>query len=512
VLVKVWETRVGTDRLRRCAVVVCYCWMALAVVGLAAADESVAPRPNIVFIMADDMGWADVGYQGAMFYETPNIDRLARDGRVFTRFYPGGANCAPSRACILTGTYSPRTMLYQPGGKSKGPVRGMRFKVPSRNKLADASFNTIVSRVDSIEPGFVSIAEVLSAAGYATARIGKWHLGQDTQGFDLSTSTGDLNRKDDLTGMFYKSVGEIDTMLAAADAFIDKHKASAFLLYVSLWEVHEPHIAKRQIVDRYRRKKAVWDAVPGEVDWDPAYAAEVEVVDQAVGHIRAKLESLGIADDTLIVFTSDNGAVPGVSPNTPLRAGKGSLFEGGIRTPAVAYWPGVTPAGSSCDTPVHGVDMLPTFADLAGALLPGSQPIDGRSIKRLLSSQDLDSDLAERSIFWHYPLYLVGGEGNRVLPLYGTDHLYWRAVPSSAMVKGDWKLIEYYEYDRAELFNLAVDPGETSDLSGVETERTALMRAELQNWVTQTGAPVPTQLNPLFKPRFWDRKQKKNKG
>lgn len=456
---------------------------------LCATFAHAADKPNIVFVLADDLGWADVGYNGATFYETPHIDALAKDGVRFNRFYPGGPNCAPTRGCLLTGTYTPRHQLYQPSGKSKGDVKKMRWKVPTRGQ--DASYDTFHSNDNTIEARWVSIAEVLKPAGYATARIGKWHLGDDDQGFDLSTNDG-ARPFAEHNANHYSDVHVAEKMTDRAIEFIEDNKDRPFFLYVSHWEVHTPIKATKDLVDKYKQKKA--DFTDKSFNWNPTYAAEIEVVDRSVGRLRAKLKELGLDRNTVFIFSSDNGGLTGVTPNKPLHAGKGSLFEGGIRTPFAAAWPANVKPGSETDVPVTGVDLLPTLAALAGAALPTGQPVDGVSFAPLLAGKPI----ADRAIFWHYPLYLAGGKGNKVLPVYGTDEMYWRAVPSSAIMKGDWKLIHYYEYEKHKLFNLKSDPGEQQDLAGSNPQKAKALYDELMAWVERTDAPVSRVPNPAF--------------
>ncbi len=456
---------------------------------LCTACAHATDKPNIVFVLADDLGWADVGYNGATFYETPHIDALAKDGVRFNRFYPGGPNCAPTRACLMTGTYTPRHQLYQPSGRSKGDVKKMRWKVPTRGQ--GESYDTFHSNDNTIDAKWVSVAEVLKPAGYATARIGKWHLGDDDQGFDLSTNDG-VRPFAEHKGNHYADVDVAKQMTDRAIAFIEDNKDRPFFLYVSHWEVHTPIKATADLVDKYKQKKG--GGGDQSFNWNPTYAAEIEVVDRSVGRLRAKLKELGLEQNTIFIFSSDNGGLPGVTMNKPLHAGKGSLFEGGIRTAFAAAWPAKVKPGTQTDVPVTGVDFLPTLAALAGAPLPTGQPIDGVSFAPLLEGKPL----AERAIFWHYPLYLTGGKGNKVLPVYGTGELYWRAVPSSAIVKGEWKLIYYYEYERYKLFNLKHDIGEQRDLAESHPEKAKALHGELMAWVEQTDAPVPDVVNPAF--------------
>jgi len=442
-------------------------------------------NPNIVFILADDYGWKDIGYNGEGFYETPNIDKLAADGMIFTNNYAAGPNCAPSRACLMSGMYTPRHHLYTPGGKSKGNIEYMKLKVPTRK--ADASYNTFQSNFDEIDPKITSVAEVIKQGGYTTARFGKWHIGEDTQGFDVSSSNG-LSMG--LEEKHYGDINVADQLTDAGIKFIDSNKEKPFFLYISHWDVHTPIRAKVEVEARFKEKLKQQGG-----NWNPTYAAMIAAVDESVGNIRAKLQELGLEENTLFVFTSDNGGQPHITSNKPLKGGKGSLFEGGIRVPACMYWPGTIKPGNSCDVPIIGVDFLPTFAELAGAPLPKDQPVDGESIVPLLHGE---KNLKRESIFWHFPLYLKGSKGNKVLPISGTNQLYWRGTPSSAIRKGDWKLIYYFEDQSVKLFNVVQDIGEENDLSQANLEKAAELLKELKAWQKETNAPVPSELNPVF--------------
>jgi arylsulfatase A-like enzyme len=212
-----------------------------------------------------------------------------------------------------------------------------------------------------------------------------------------------------------------------------------------------------------------------------------------VGRVRAKLEELGLAENTLIIFSSDNGGTP-VTTMKPLQGAKGALYEGGIRVPTCMAWPKVIKAGTTCDTPVTSVDFMPTFAELSSATLPKKQPVDGVSIAPLLRGEKL----AERSIFWHYPLYLQGTGEGQVVPIFGTSAGFWRGVPASAMIRGDWKLIHFFEDNSIRLFNLADDIGESNDLAKAEPEVAVRLFGELKTWQSSTNAVIPTQHNPLF--------------
>ena len=448
-------------------------------------------KPNIIFIMADDLGWFDVGYNGAPFYETPNIDRLAADGMIFDRSYTGGANCAPTRACLMSGMYTPRHKIYQPGGKSKaGPkdFQKMRLLTPNRSnkKVGNNEFEVI----DSLNPKTPlpaethCLAEVLKPCGYKTAMLGKWHLGDsEHQGFDLFSADG----TEKPYGKRYGNVDVAETLTDRALQFIEENKSGPFFLYLAHWDVHKPTNARKEVVDKYKKKL---QAKEWEQNWNATYAAQIEAVDKSVGRVRAEVKRLGIENDTLIIFTSDNGVISNFHSG-PLRGNKGSFFEGGVRVATAMCWPGVVKAGSRCDTPTTSVDYMPTFAELAGGKLPTTQPVDGKSIVPLMKGEEA---LTERPIFWHYPLYLSGG----VLPIYGTDILNWRAVPLSMIVKGQWKLIHYYETDSVQLYNIVQDMSEKTDLSTSKPEIAQALHEELKNWVRKTEAPVPRTLNESF--------------
>lgn len=455
-----------------------------------------AQKPNIIFIMADDMSWADTNYNGNKHFETPHIDQLTKDGLQLDAMYSGGPNCAPTRSCLITGMYTPRTSIYTPGGKSKGKSQNMRLKVPGSCKKGAKAFESVVSLKGSV----VSLAEVLNEAGYMTARMGKWHLGDDHQGFKLSTGDG----KDDGTRKHYGSITVAESLTQAACEFIQQHKEGPFFLYLSHWDVHTPIRCKQELVDKYTKKKKAMNG-----DWNPVYAGMIEQVDTSVGKIRAKIEELGIAGNTLILFTSDNGGHAGVTTNAPLKGAKGSLFEGGIRVPGVVYWKGVTPTGKS-STPVTSVDFMPTFAELAGAKLPTGQPVDGKSVVPIIKGLD-EKPLSERAIFWHYPLYLAGIKEGKVLPLYSTDTMIWRATPSSAMRKGNWKLIHTFEDNKCYLYNLSEDPYEKNNLAEANAAKKSELLTELKAWQKDCKAPIPTELNSDFGTKTPQKKNKKKK-
>lgn len=435
--------------------------------------------PNIVLILSDDQGWNDVGFNGGEFYETPHLDRLAREGMVFTNAYSSGPNCAPTRASLISGMYVPRHRIYTPGGKSKADPRRMRLWVPvqerylERHGVTDPPADPFEVR-QALEPRVESIAEVLKRGGYATARFGKWHVGQDRQGFDISTSDGK-------PGTERNHYNDPDVSFELTDAgveFIRRNRDRSFFLYLSHWDVHGPLVARKDLVAKYETKLASW--TKNNHPYNPTYAAMVEAVDTSVGRILETLDDLNLAERTLVIFSSDNGGTR-VSINRPLRGVKGSLYEGGVRVPTCMRWSGVIRPRSKSATPITSVDFLPTFAELAGVPLPTGQPVDGESFVPLLKGR---TGLQSRSIFWHYPLYLTG-----------------RASPASAIRKGDWKLIEFFEDGRTELYNLSTDIGESENLAGTVPGKARELHQELIAWRRATNAVEPREPNPYYAAR-----------
>jgi|GEM_PF-190150 len=457
---------------------------------LPAARAETNQPPNILFIMADDLGWGDVGFAGASFFETAHIDKLASRGKVFTAAYSGGPNCSPSRACLMSGTYTPRHQIYTPGGKAKGPTAYMKLLVPAverTDKKLIAKAKSQFSVTNQLDPKFVCIPEVLKPAGYKTARLGKWHLGANTQGFDLSSTSGAPGDN----GNYYGDIDVAEKLTDRALKFIEDNREGPFLLYLSHWDVHSPHHARKDVVAKYQAKL---EAIPADQrrNFDPVYAGMIEAVDESVGRVVAKIDELGLGENTLIVFTSDNGGLFRLSQLSPLRGEKGSLFEAGVRVPCAMRWTGTIQPGTQCETPITSVDFLPTFASLAKAELPQSQPVDGVDISPLLIGEKIKT----RSIFWHFPLYL-GGQGLKIELPGGRTHS-WRGFPCTSVRRGDYKLIEFFETNTVALYNLKDDPGEAKDLAAAMPELAAKLRAEIDAWQAATKAPVPTTPNPEY--------------
>ncbi|MBW8014929.1 MAG: sulfatase [Planctomycetes bacterium] len=466
------------------------CRILLLFIVLVLSVSAFGEKPNIVFIMADDLGWMDVGYAGAEFFETPHIDKLAAQSMVFTNAYTCGPNCAPTRACLMSGTYTPRHKIYQPGGRSKGNINYMRLLVPAVARTDKKLIKKAASQfpiTNSLDPKFVCIPEVLKTAGYTTARLGKWHLGDDTQGFDVSSSNG----KGGPGGRFYGNINVAEQLTDRAIKFIEDNKKGPFFLYLCHWDVHTPIRARKNVVKKYKEKL---DKIPQgkRQNFNPVYAGMIEAVDTSVGRVVAKIDELGLGENTLIIFISDNGGRTAVSQLAPLRGEKGSLLEGGVRVPACIRWTKTIKPKTSSDTPITSVDFLPTFASIAGAKLPTTQPVDGADISPILKGKSIP----ERSIFWHYPLYLSGR--GFTIDLTGGRTYRWRGVPSTSMRRGDFKLIELHEDNSILLYNIKDDPGETKNLVKKMPKLAEKLLAEMDKWQKDTKAPIPTVLNPEY--------------
>jgi arylsulfatase A-like enzyme len=454
----------------------------------AAEASPPTPRPpNIIFILADDLGWADLGFSGSAYHESPHLDALAADGVVFTNAYANAPNCAPSRACLLTGQYTPRHGIYTVNSPARGKA-GYRRIVPTPNET-------------TLDLRFITIAEVLASEGYVSAAMGKWHMGDHAthgptaQGFDINIAGSHKGHPP--AGYFspYKlpnveeaPKGEYltDRLNTEAVRFIEAHADEPFFLYLSHYAVHTPIQAPVDTVDRWREREGV------EGQANPTYAAMIEHMDQGVGEIRAALDRLDIDEHTAIFFFSDNGGVAGrgITSNAPLRGGKGMLYEGGIREPCIVYWPGHTPSGAVCDTPIIGIDFYPTMAAIAGADLPEDQPCDGVNILPLLQGETMPSD---RPLYWHFPAYLEGKAP-------GSRDPRFRTRPGGAIRVGDFKLIEYFEDGAIELYDLHEDPGETTNLAEIDPDRADALLEQLRAWRDAVGAPVPTEPNPKYQP------------
>lgn len=436
-----------------------------------ACAETPAPapaKPNIVLIVADDFGWTDLACYGSKLYESPNIDQLARDGMRFTQAYSACTVCSPTRAALLTGKYPARLHItdWIPG------------QMPANPKLIVPDWTKFLPLEE------ITIARALKERQYATASIGKWHLGDeeyyaDKHGFDINLA-GTFAPEPNSFFAPYKIAtlsegpdGEYitDRLTTEAIRFIEANKSKPFFLYLPHFAVHLPLQAKPALIKKYQAKLR-----PGLAQSNPVYAAMIDSLDQSVGRIRSELERLKIADHTIVIFTSDNGGRVPTTSNLPLRVGKGSCYEGGTRVPLVIDWPGVTKPNSVCDTPVISMDLYPTIVEIAGAPEAVQNALDGVDLAPLLRQT---GTLQRDELFWHYPHYQhyqLGG-----------------ATPYSAIHKGDFKLIEFLDDMRVELYNLRDDIGEKHDLAAKMPDKVEALRKRLHEWRTEVGAQMPTR-------------------
>jgi arylsulfatase A-like enzyme len=446
---------------------------------LAAAADS---RPNIIYVLADDLGYTDIAVNGSKYYETPNIDRLAKQGTRFTNYH-NCQNCTPTRAALMSGQYGARTGVYTVGGIE-------RFAWNSRPLRP-------VDNVTNLPLDRILLPATLKTAGYATAMFGKWHIGQQgdylpgKRGFDEAiVSMGahfdfETNPKTDYPKGQYLA----DFLTDKAVDFIRRKKDGPFFLYLPHFGVHSPHHAKRELIAKFKHKPGVGGHN------DPTYAAMIASVDESVGRLMALLDELKIADRTAVIFSSDNGGVGGyiregikkgnggdITDNAPLRHGKGSLYEGGTRVPFIVRWPGRIAAGAANDTPLIHVDVYPTLAALAGAKLPAKQVFDGESFAPLMLNRD--AKLKRDAIYQHFPGYLGAGADQ------------WRTTPVTTITAGEWKLMEFLEDGRLELYNLRDDPGETKNLAATMPEKAKELHTKLAAWRTAIKAPMPTKNDP----------------
>ena len=439
--------------------------------------------PNIIMIVVDDLGWSDVGYnQSTDLFETPNIDGLAKQSLQFTQAYAGAANCAPSRAVLMSGQYGPRTGIYTVSPSARGDTRTRKL-IPIKNQRG-------------LKPEVITLAESLKSAGYATGHFGKWHLGDDpdTQGFDVNIAGSHQgmtfhyfspyklkNIKDGEDGEYLT-----DRLTSDVIDWVKTEKDKPFFAYLPYYSVHTPFQAPADTIEKYQRK--------GVDDKKQAtYAAMVEMMDTNVGRILKTLDTEGIADNTLVIFTSDNGGYRMSSFPSPIRAGKGSYYEGGIRVPLLLRWPEkIKP--SINPTPVINADFYPTLLGLANAE-PPNQSLDGMDLRSLFSGEH---SLKSRDLYWHFPVYL---QAHHAPTDQGQDPLF-RTRPGSAIRSGHWKLIHYFEDNDFELYNLKNDAGERRNLATMFPDKLGELKDKLEAWRQETGAPVAAELNPDYDPEI----------
>lgn len=438
-------------------------------------------RPNIVLIFIDDMGWKDAGFTGSDFYQTPNLNALAKEGMVFNNAYAAAGNCAPSRASLISGQYTPRHGIYAVGTTDRGPANKMQLvPVPNTTKLAQSVY---------------TMAEALRDAGYKTGMLGKWHLGKtegfepQDQGFDFvdtfdPPSAEEYNQTSDPKGIYRITHGAVK--------FMEDSRDRPFFLYVSHHATHMMIQARDSMLTKFKGKA-------GQFQKHQEYASMNAQMDDGVGLLLKRMKQLGLDKNTLVIFTSDNGGLP-QSPQDPLRGFKGMYYEGGIRVPFIARWPGVIKPNTVSSTPVINVDLFPTFLEAAGAPVPKDKILDGESLVNVFKG---GSSLKRQSIFWHFPGYL-----DKANP--GSRDKDFRTRPVTAIRKGDWKLLLYHEEwvkggklaatagNALELYNLKDDIGEKVNLAKTQPAKRDELLAELLLKVKETKAIIPDQPNPAF--------------
>lgn len=449
-------------------------------------------QPNVVLFLVDDLGWTDLGCYGSTFYETVNIDMLAASAMKFTNAYAACPVCSPTRASLLTGKYPQRTGItdyINPAGGNQPE----NWKRPTA--LLPAPYSDCLALEET------TLAEAFKKSGYATFFAGKWHLGPEgfypeNQGFDVNR--GGVERGGPYGGKRYFSPygnprledgppGEHlpDRLATEAVNFIEEHRREPFMVYLSFYSVHTPLMAREDLQKKYEQKAAALEPVSetwGQererkvrlVQNHAVYAGMVEAMDLAVGKVLDALHRLKLEDDTIVVFTSDNGGLStsegNPTSNLPLRGGKGWVYEGGIRVPLIIRVPGVTQRASTCDQPVTSPDLYPTLLELAGLPLMPEQHVDGTSFNALLKGEE-----SKRGpLYWHYPHY--GNQGG---------------APAAAIRDGDWKLIQWYEDGKLELYNLAKDPSEKADLAQAIPKKRDELLGKLDHWREQVGAVMP---------------------
>ena len=450
--------------------------------------------PNVVIFYVDDYGWRDYSAAGSDFYETPSIDRFMEEAVNFTQAYSNAPNCAPSRASLMSGQYTPRHGIYTVHPPDRGDAR-LRKLIPVEN-------------LRTLDPSIVTLGEIFQKQGYATAHFGKWHLGDSStvqsQGFELnmggyqsgSPGRGGYHSPFNYPGLRTRDKGHYltDALTDSALHFMEQKKEQPFFMYLSHYAVHSPIQPTKDLLEKYQAK------TPGELHSHPGYAAMVENLDYNFGRIMKKLEALDLRSGTLVIFYSDNGGLGYVTRMDPLSGAKGNIYEGGIRVPLAISWPGIYEGGKEVDIPVIGTDLMPTLVEIIGAPAP-DQIADGVSLTPLLKGSE--STWVERPIFWHFPAYLQGYRNRAEL---------FRIRPCSAVRLGKYKLIHFYEDNRYELYDLESDIGEQFNLMEESPEVAERMKSVLNAWIELTQAPIPATPNPEFDPEYFQEVAQKYEG
>ena len=456
----------------------------LAACLLAAASTASGKPPNIVLFYIDDLGWMDLGVQGSTFYETPRTDRLAEEGMRFTNAYSACPVCSPSRASLMSGKYPARV------GFTGHITAIFRHRYPDYGRIIPPDDYMYLSHNE------VSLARAIKPAGYVSASIGKWHLGTEEywpreHGFDLNIAG---HTHGSPSGYFYPYLNprqpwnpDIPTLTGGEDGeyltdrltdesirFIDRNRDRPFFLYLPHYAVHTPIQAQKPLIEKYEAKLKTDSS-----QFNAAYAAMIESVDRSVGRIMGTLTRHGLDENTVVIYTSDNGGLSPVTRNHPLREGKGYLYEGGIRVPLIVRWPGKIEAGTVSDVPVIGADLYPTIVEIAGDKARPGKVVDGKSLVPLLTG---NGEWDREDLYWYYPHYSPQAK-----------------QPGAAVRSGDFKLIEHYDPPGAELYNLAEDIGEKVNLASKMPDKAAELTKKIHDWLKESRTIMHRQ-NPAYRP------------
>jgi arylsulfatase A-like enzyme len=445
-------------------------------------DSKESIKPNILLINIDDMGWRDVGFMGSEYYETPNLDQLAAGGMIFTNAYASASNCAPSRACMMSGQWTPRHGIYTVASSERGKSKDRKL-IPTPNNGYMPEDNVLI-------PG------VLKNAGYATCHAGKWHLNDDPTFFGFDINIGGSHAGN--PGSYYPPYKNVPALDAPSEEyyltnlimdktlqFLNAVQEKPFFLYYSPYAVHTPIHPVDSLLPRYEGKPA-WNGQD-----NAKYATMVENLDIQIGRLIENLKKSGKLENTFIIFTSDNGGHYGITKQWPLRSGKGSYYEGGIREPMFVYWKNKIQPGTKSDIPITNIDFYPTILEVAGITKPTGKILDGKSILPVLTENGV---LEQRPLFWHFPIYLQAYVKNDTT----TQDPLFRTRPGSAIRLGDWKLIQYFENNDIELYNLKEDISERNNLAVSNPQKTEELLGILEEWRKGTNAPIPKELNPQY--------------
>ena len=444
-------------------------------------------KPNVVLIVADDLGWSDLSYMGSTYYETPNIDKLSKSGMTFYNGYASSANCAPSRASMLTGKYHPFHGIYSVKNSDRGNKKTRKI-IPIKTKT-------------KLELEYFILQEMLKSKGYSTGHFGKWHMGPkgyypEQMGFDINIGGNEHGGP----GSYFSpykypnmSNGPKDEYLTdrigdEVVKFIEKNKENNFFAYVPFFSVHTPIQSKSEYEKKYRNKES------NEYHNREDYAGMIQSLDENIGKILEKIDKLNLSKNTLIIFTSDNGGIKAISNQYPLRAGKGSYYEGGIKVPMIFSWPEKIQAGSTSNERVSNIDFYPTIKKIIG--YNKTIDLDGEDLTPIFNSKALK----KRELYFHFPIYL---EPYNVHLDSGSDPLF-RTRPGSVIIKDNWKLHHYYEDNNFELYNLENDISESKNLININKEKKAELLKDLNNWRSKNNAPIPNKLNPFYDQKYVD--------